>query len=82
MQSMDLANVKVTTDRFMLRPWQEGDLDVLAQAGIDPYLTSITTVPATYTTDAGYAHERSPTGLPAHPPAGTRPGSHRTPAGQ
>ncbi|WP_410566256.1 GNAT family N-acetyltransferase [Amycolatopsis sp. cmx-4-61] len=60
-----MAAVEVRTDRFVLRPWRESDLDVLAQAATDPHITSITTVPATYTTDAGYAFLRRMTELSA-----------------
>jgi ribosomal-protein-alanine N-acetyltransferase len=63
LQGVDLATVEVTTERFVLRPWRETDLDVLAQAATDPYITSITTVPATYTPEAGQAFLRRMTEL-------------------
>lgn len=63
MQAVDWATVEVATERFVLRPWRESDLDVLAEAATDPYITSITTVPATYTTEAGHAFLRRMTEL-------------------
>ncbi|SDP41474.1 hypothetical protein [Lentzea jiangxiensis] len=32
MQAVDLAHLEVTTERFVLRPWRENDLGVLAEA--------------------------------------------------
>lgn len=55
MQAVDLATVEVATERFVLRPWRENDLGALAEAATDPCITSITTVPVTYTTEAGRA---------------------------
>jgi ribosomal-protein-alanine N-acetyltransferase len=57
-QTVDWATVEVATERFVLRPWRESDLGVLAEAATDPCITSITTVPATYTAEAGYAFLR------------------------
>jgi len=38
-----------------LRPWEAGDLAVIAEASADPYIPLITTVPAPYTPAAGRA---------------------------
>lgn len=65
MQTVNLATVEVATDRFKLRPWRESDLSVLAEAATDPYITSITTVRATSTTEAGHGFLRRMTELSA-----------------
>ncbi|MCG8923220.1 GNAT family N-acetyltransferase [Lentzea sp. CC55] len=60
-----MATVEVATERFELRPWRESDLGVLAEAATDSCITSITTVPATYTTEAGHGFLHRMTELPA-----------------
>jgi ribosomal-protein-alanine N-acetyltransferase len=45
----------LTAGRIVLRPWQEGDLVVVAEASRDPYIPQITTVPAPYSDEAGLA---------------------------
>lgn len=42
-------------DLVLLRPWQEADLPVIAEASSDPYIPLITTVPARYTAAGGAA---------------------------
>jgi ribosomal-protein-alanine N-acetyltransferase len=42
-------------DLVLLRPWQEADLPAIAEAGSDPYIPQITSVPAQYTAAAGAA---------------------------
>jgi RimJ/RimL family protein N-acetyltransferase len=64
-QTADWATLEVATERFVLRPWRGSDLGVLAEAATDPCITSITTVPATYTTEAGHGFLRRMTELSA-----------------
>jgi ribosomal-protein-alanine N-acetyltransferase len=42
-------------DLVLLRPWQEADLPAIAEAGSDPYIPQVTSVPAQYTAAAGAA---------------------------
>lgn len=44
-----------TNDLVTLRPWQPDDLPVIAEAGRDPYIPLITTIPSSYTTEEGHA---------------------------
>jgi RimJ/RimL family protein N-acetyltransferase len=62
---LELTTVEVPTERFVLRPWRDSDLGELAQASSDRYITSITSVPAPYTTEAGHAFLRRMTELAA-----------------
>jgi ribosomal-protein-alanine N-acetyltransferase len=43
------------THRFRLRAWSLDDLPLVQEAGSDPYIPKITTVPADYTDEAGQA---------------------------
>ncbi|MFG2125953.1 GNAT family N-acetyltransferase [Streptomyces sp. NPDC048710] len=45
-------------DRFLLRPWELGDLPLVREASSDDYIPLITTVPATYSQEAGEAFVR------------------------
>lgn len=45
-------------DRFLLRPWELGDLPLVREASSDDYIPLITTVPATYSREAGEAFVR------------------------
>ncbi|MFD3505528.1 hypothetical protein ACFWWT_46595 [Streptomyces sp. NPDC058676] len=47
----------VAGDRFLLRPWELGDLPLVREASSDDYIPLITTVPATYSQEAGEAFE-------------------------
>ncbi|MEV7188772.1 GNAT family N-acetyltransferase [Kitasatospora sp. NPDC093102] len=45
-------------DRFVLRPWELGDLPLVREASGDDYIPLITTVPSTYSQAAGEAFIR------------------------
>ncbi|MCA2213515.1 GNAT family N-acetyltransferase [Jidongwangia harbinensis] len=61
----DLTTVAVYTERFVLRPWRADDLGELAEAAADRYITSITSVPAPFSTEGGHAFLRRMTELAA-----------------
>ncbi|PPK64858.1 RimJ/RimL family protein N-acetyltransferase [Actinokineospora auranticolor] len=42
-------------DLVTLRPWRVDDLPVIAEAGRDPYIPLITTIPRDYTPEGGHA---------------------------
>ena len=48
----------VVGDRFALRPWELGDLPLVREASSDEYIPLITTVPSTYSQEAGVAFVR------------------------
>ncbi|MGH8828522.1 MAG: GNAT family N-acetyltransferase, partial [Jiangellaceae bacterium] len=48
----------VAGDRLLLRPWELGDLPLVREASSDDYIPLITTVPATYSQEAGEAFVR------------------------
>ncbi|MEU5539335.1 GNAT family N-acetyltransferase [Streptomyces sp. NPDC020362] len=45
-------------DRFLLRPWELGDLPLVREASSDDYIPLITTVPALFSQEAGEAFVR------------------------
>ncbi|MFF6793721.1 GNAT family N-acetyltransferase [Streptomyces filamentosus] len=45
-------------DRFLLRPWETGDLPLVQEASADAYIPLITTVPSPYSREAGEAFVR------------------------
>ena len=52
----DLRGVRPrSNDLVLLRPWQDGDLSVIAEASSDPYIPLITSVPARYSPAEGAA---------------------------
>ncbi|MFC7219865.1 GNAT family N-acetyltransferase [Streptomyces polyrhachis] len=48
----------VAGDRFVLRPWEFGDLALVREASSDEHIPLITTVPSTYSQEAGEAFVR------------------------
>lgn len=48
----------VAGDRFVLRPWELGDLSLVREASSDDYIPLITTVPSAYLPEAGEAFVR------------------------
>lgn len=52
----DLRKLRMPgNDLVLLRPWESDDLHVIAEAGRDPYIPLITSIPARYTPDEGTA---------------------------
>jgi ribosomal-protein-alanine N-acetyltransferase len=45
-------------DAFLLRPWEIGDLELVREASHDPYIPLITTIPSSFSQEAGEAFVR------------------------